>query len=488
MSKIIIIILLLELATNMIVFPFKTTYVNKNGNISKDSIEYNTTHFGNDNFEMPLYTQIKIGNPPQNLTIILSSDTCGAFKIGNSTKCVHSDEYLSYYNRSLSNDFNFTNVYNGTDSEFDIHKKGQTAEDTLYAYSDPKLENITQFKGIGFFLGPDTTDKLCGTIGFKKDELICSRILNITTYLKERDYINNYKFIIKYNSTEEGSFIIGSDFKDIISDYNENKIFAKKVNLREGLREWEINIDEIKVENSDMIIDNSTTGIFLNDFSLIMGSKFYRNYTVEVLFKDYLDQGICSFNLYDKAPSLITYYKYQIIECDKGRFGPEDIKKFPKLLIRTRELGTLIEFSFDYNDLFTETKYKYFYNVIFDYFGYEKWQFGKVFLKKYPINFDYDSGMIEIYDYYYKDKVDPIDPTDPTNQGNNGEEKPDHLVLYIIIIVILVIITGVVGYFLGKYINKIRKKRANELIDDDFDYLPESARDTKQDENQEIKT
>ena len=43
------------------------------------------------------------------------------------------------------------------------------------------------------------------------------------------------------------------------------------------------------------------------------------------------------------------------------------------------------------------------------------------------------------------------------------------MVLYIVIAVALVIITGVVGYFLGKYINKMRKKRANELVDD-YDY------------------
>ena len=40
------------------------------------------------------------------------------------------------------------------------------------------------------------------------------------------------------------------------------------------------------------------------------------------------------------------------------------------------------------------------------------------------------------------------------------------MTLFIILACILVVITGVLGYFLGKYLNKIRKKRANELKDD----------------------
>ena len=41
------------------------------------------------------------------------------------------------------------------------------------------------------------------------------------------------------------------------------------------------------------------------------------------------------------------------------------------------------------------------------------------------------------------------------------------------LIVVLIAIAAVVGYFLGKYINKMRKKRANELLDD-YDYKPDS--------------
>ena len=472
MLREIIITLFIQLSINMIVFPFKTTYVNKNGNINKDSKEYNSTHFGRDNFDMPLFTEIKLGNPSQSLKIILSSEICGSLKIGQSVNCIYSDDYLSYYNRNISGDFNFTDQFNGTDPDFKNQPAGKTAEDTIYAYSDIKLENLTQYKGIGFFLGTDTNEKLCGTIGFEKDDNLCYKIVNITKYLKEKNYIDNYKFIIKYNSTNEGQYIIGSELKDIIDNYDENKTFIRKVKVGNGVRIWEINITGIKEGNKNELIENETIASFHNDLSLIMGSKEYRDYiTINGTFKDYINKNICSLNVFDKDPTYYFREKYQIIECDKEKFGLDDIKKFPKLIIYTREYdGTLNEFSFDYKDLFTETKYKYFYNIIFDKFGYEKWQFGKMLLRKYPINFNDDGPTIEVYDSFQNNE-----------QPANGGGDKDKTVLYIIIVVVLVIATGVVGYFLGKYINKARKKRANELLDDNFEYNSEITRESKQD-------
>ena len=56
MAEKIIIILLFQLTINLVVFPFKTAYVNRNGEITSDNIEYNTTHFAQDNIDESLYT------------------------------------------------------------------------------------------------------------------------------------------------------------------------------------------------------------------------------------------------------------------------------------------------------------------------------------------------------------------------------------------------------------------------------------------------
>ena len=154
----------------------------------------------------------------------------------------------------------------------------------------------------------------------QRDYLKCERIINITYYLKKRKYINNYKFILKYNTTEEGMYIIGSELKNIINDYNENKTFKRKMNMRKALKIIEINITEIKGENNPQSIQSDTKATFKNDFSLILGSQAYHDYIVNTTFKEYFKKGICFQKIFDKDPSYILYYKYLIIECDKEKF------------------------------------------------------------------------------------------------------------------------------------------------------------------------
>ena len=465
MSKILIFLFFFKFVIPMVVFPFKTAYINKNGQITKDSPEYNVTHFGNDNFDMKLYIDLKIGNPFQKVKIILSSELCGSLKIGKSKYCIESDEYKSYYNRNYSEDFNYTDQYNESDSDFDFNKPGRTAIDTIYAYSDLKLTNELQYEKIGFYLGTDTKDKICGTMGFEKDDLLCSRILNISDYFKTRKYINNYKFMIKYyNTTEEGLYILSGELKDIINDYNETNAFSLKVNAGQS-HLWQFTITQTKIENKNGTVETNRNAVFDNDLSLIRGTEAYLNSINDTYFKEYIEKGICSLNLYDADPSSSVHGKYLIYECDKGKFGQSDLEKFPKLYLGVREMGTLYEFVFDYKYLFTETKYKYFFNIIFSRFEYQ-WYFGKLFLKKYSINFDIKSQMIEIYDNDIIEDIKPI-------PYENGNDESNYLALYISLIVVLIAIAAVVGYFLGKYINKMRKKRANELLDD-YDYKPDS--------------
>jgi hypothetical protein len=77
---------------------------------------------------------------------------------------------------------------------------GRTAEDSLTAFTDIGLTNRTTFRKVGFFLGTDTNDKLCGIIGLEKDNFICARIYNFVNDTKKRKFIKNYNFMIKYNN------------------------------------------------------------------------------------------------------------------------------------------------------------------------------------------------------------------------------------------------------------------------------------------------
>ena len=191
-----------------------------------------------------------------------------------------------------------------------------------------------------------------------------------------------------------------------------------------------------------------------------------------------MQKKICKLSLYVNDPRLIFSERYYMIECDKEKFKQNDLIKLPKLYLYLGNYFEEKKFVFDYKDLFTETKYKYFFNIIFENTTRSTIELGKVFLKKYPINFNFENNKIlEIYDTYYEEE----------QKGEDGREKPtnNYIVLYFVLIVVLVSVVGVLGFFLGKYLNKMRKKRANEL-DDDYDYKQDTSIEPEAEQNNNI--
>jgi len=460
----IIILLLFQLSFNMMVFPFKLAKEHKNGLITEDSKEYNGSHFGADYFNTKIYFEMKIGDPIQPVKILLTSDTC-AFKIGKSKRCIYSDEYLSYYNRNKSDDFSYTPGYSVADQEF-YNEKGCTALDTIYAYTDLKLEKETKFRRVGFYLGSDTNDKLCGYIGLEFDNILCEKMFNIVKHCKSKNYINNYKFMMKYNNINEGLFIIGGELKDVIDNYDERKNFVSKLSEEVTMNKWGVDVNKIILGDKNHTIEKEIPAQINNDFTFIILDSKYLTHFNNSFFLEYFNKGICKIALYDNNPEYKYLEKYNVIECDKDKFGENDLKKFPILYIYVADYYKEKKLNFDGKDLFTETKYKYFFNIIFDLSPRNKIELGKIFLQKYTVNFNIDNKMLEIYDYQ--------DYNDEKGEDEESFFSKNKIIFYIIIIVILFAITGVVGYFLGKYLNNLRKKRANELVDDEYVYNPET--------------
>ena len=462
------IFLLFNFTINIMVFPFKQALEHKNGDLTPDKEAYNGTNFAIDYFDTKLYTQIKIGNPYQEVKVLLAGELC-AFKIGKSKNCIYSDEYLSYYNRNKSNDFTYTPKYSHEDWEFN-DTIGSTAEDTLYTYTDLKLKNEIKFKNVGFYLGSDTNDKLCGIIGLQMDNVICARINNLVKVCRNKKYIRNFKFSIIYNNNNlnEGLFIIGSEFKNIINNYDDNKNFIAPLSNRVILYRFGIDFDKIIIGEKNETVDINIPSEINNDFYFIVGGPQYFKRFNSTFFDFYFKKGICKVSIYDNKPELRLSEKYNVIECQKEKFGINDLIKFPKIYMFLANYFEQKIFVFDYKDLFTETKYKYFLNMIFDNFTRTRLELGKIFLKKYPVNFNFYDNTIEIYDDNLNDNSKN---TDKEREDKNSDKNKNYFILYIVIIIILVFSIGFVGYFIGKYLNKIRKKRANELIDEyDYDY------------------
>ena len=60
---------------------------------------------------------------------------------------------------------------------------------------------------------------------------------------------------------------------------------------------------------------------------------------------------------------------------------------------------------------------------------------------------------------------------DKKDKNSNGE-KYYYFYWMISLVIILFFVIGVIFYFVGKNRNKMKKRRANELLDDNYDYIP----------------
>jgi len=469
-NEIILLLILLNISLCKVVFPFKDAYVNKNGEIDQNNKEYNYMHFMNDYYERLLYTTLEVGNPPKKIKVMLSYQDCG-FKIGLAKRCIYEEEeYLSHYIKDDSSDFNYTDKYIYNIMEFD---NGHSAEDSIKLYKDIDLKKYESFKQMDFYLGTDTTELLCGVVGFKMDrfDTFCHNMSTIRNF-KSYDMIDNYKWIIKYNSDNEGLVIFGTNMNEIIKNYDDNNLYKIQARFIGTHYPWSFDIHLMTAfGDKNMTFGGHEMWIEINnDISVLIGNNYYEDYIHKDYFEDYINKNIC----YDKLWKYDTYTKYVVYECNKEKFGKDDIKKFPSISFLNRDLGT--EIVFENTELFTETKYKYFYNVIFREYKGSFWVFGKPFLRKYPVIFDLDQNIIEIYKDTKKeeDKGGDDNNNDNSYADNSSRTKT---ILIIILIIVLVCVTGVLCYFLGKNLNKMRKKKANELADDEYDYTSKSEKE-----------
>ena len=116
-------------------------------------------------------------------------------------------------------------------------------------------------------------------------------------------------------------------------------------------------------------------------------------------------------------------------------------------------------FELTHKDLFEIRGNLKYFLIVFDIESNYPWKFGKLFLQKYFFNFETDNKLIGFYNNLMSNE--PI--IDKAKKGSN--------IWLWFLWGFIVIVVGVGGFFIGNAIKKKnRKKRANELDDEDFEY------------------
>ena len=470
------ILILFNINLSYIIIPFDILV--EKYNEERNNSLYNTTRLLREWFSFDLFSKFKMGKPNQEVSIYINHESsCFEF---NKFKFEYIDlNKLSYFFSNNEQSVNLP-LYNMTGSEsfkdlseqysgsFNSYKYIIGNED-IYIYNNLNTndsKNIIKTNDLNFIIskinepGIDCRKENCG--GFLGLEMFNqeSDCPNFINQLKKSNLINNFIFSIHYNSQYSGSLIFGIYPHEYQPDkYKEEALFTcyTKSDDDNKIKNFNMYPDEIisinHDNNKEILISNNTKLIFEFYYGFFIGSSSYQNYIKNNFFNDLIKKDIC---INDNRTALGGGLFYDIYSCKEEYLN--DIKKFPKLKFYIKETNTSFIFNFD--DLFLKIGNKYYFMIIFEKYPGSYWIIGYPFFKKYPLVFNGDSKTISYYnmDLINKDKK---------------KEKSQTAKIIIIVILCIIVFCGLlaVGFYLGKEKYMQRKKRANELNEDDYDYI-----------------
>ena len=165
--------------------------------------------------------------------------------------------------------------------------------------------------------------------------------------------------------------------------------------------------------------------------------------------------------------------------------------EFPALIFRSKKLEN--NFIFKNEDLFEQILDKYYFLIIFKNNikanSKDSWYLGEPFYRKYTFSIDLDSRTIGFYleqegNYRQANNIknnNKIDKNILDNISNNNNNKSNNnmnnKILKYFIEIIIIIVIAFIAFYIGVTIREKRKKRANELKDENYEYIPEYNKD-----------
>ena len=349
----------------------------------------------------------------------------------------------------------------------------------------------------------DINEPICGNIGLnvldKSNDLFETNLLR---QLKNKDKISNYIWALNYRTEQIGNVLLGGEphFYDgknyFLSQYKTTYSKIKKNSKDEYISPWSFEFNNVyinKTRKSNKDKDNSNDDIIylrnnedelLIERGLIIGTEDYKNYIDSIFFNDLIDNKTCKRDIVTFNNKFMGQeLKYYVYSCEKESFQGKNIYYSP---IYTKPYFNFPSINFvnkDFNYTFPLlnsnlfiTKGRVYFLIIFEYEKENKiWKLGEPFLSKFKFIFNPDQKTIGFYnpnlpkidnDIYIKDKID--------NDNENIYEKEKNMnrkyIWYYVGSIVIIVILLVIIVFLAKKLNKIRKKRANEL-DDSYNYV-----------------
>lgn len=326
-------------------------------------------------------------------------------------------------------------------------------------------------EGLDFYFDKNDNDyALCGNFGLNLD---ISEKTNLIVQLKKKNYINKYIWTLRYQTEEVGLINIGTEphFYDKENFNYENYCTMKAIPTQSPETVWSFEMDKVIIDHKNKSTEYPLTDTkvdFLIDRGLIIGTDEYKKKIDEIFFNDLVSKNICHIETEtfddEEQGAKNEYYVYW---CNSNSFmgNKYTVEKtyyniFPSLKLTLQQYNMI--FSLNKEDLFFDKYGKAFFLIIFKKSGSQNniWKLGEPFFAKYQSTFDLDKKTVGFYNKNFKNE----------NTSEQPKSSGSMTALYIIILVIIVAVLVVVAYYFGKKFNESRKRRANELNDDDFEY------------------
>ena len=475
MKSYIVLLILLKIiiCSKIISIPFSFEF-KKSGYYNYDSI-----NFLNENYYKNFLLELNIGTPSQKVNAIINQySSCLRFK---STKSKTTKNYSPNNSTSL-----------------EIKDTQNLVTKLFFAYEIFKLSKNVTYKISFEFSDPlntslDKNNLLIPIIGVKQTIPLMNFCPNLFDSLKNYYAIDKKIFSIKYNNKYQGEFIIGNDLTKFDSEnYDEEQYITSyfyddfyfeydKIYLKYPLNKTEyLNIRDIdyKLKKEAIIYINS---------GFIIATEEFKNFIHEKFFKYLVQKNICSLDLAElNETDKKLGNKFYIYNCNHMQFTGQAnqrhqtinyYEEFPDIIINSNYLQ--YNFELTKKDLFEQIYSKDYFLIIFPKnIISEKnkyiWYLGEPFYKKYPFTIDFDDKTLGFYIkekiHENKTKIENIDNKDNNKVRNHNNSHIKNILFKIgEIIAIIGLLIG--AYFIGKKVNEGRKKRANELKDDYFEYV-----------------
>ena len=397
--------------------------------------------------------------------------------INNVVSLIREDDER-YYKPYIENISNFCNFdYHNSDSyelttnfNYSFHYITNTcyAKEKVFFYSDLNL-NEKKLYEIEFVHSTNETS-VCFFSGLLLTDSIAYKKSNFLNQLKHLINSKSYSWALKFDSPDEGELIFG-DIKGnknlkFYNDNSEDNYKSYQVQTYSEIIYWKLYFE--KIYFGDYVIQTDTRFYFNIDIHkrYIAIPKEHFN---QIRGKYYLSDD--NYTSTDSEKKFICFeddsQSFHSIYCNKKEFLEltDNYKKLPDLNLFGFNFGFNITFTA--KELFLEKDDKVYFLIGYSTKSNFEWEMGNVFLEKYITIFDNDAKLVSI-----------LKRNDKSSNEDDNNRKENNLGKIIIIIILIFILSGLIfgflGIFFGKKYFQSRKKKANELNDDDYDYSPNS--------------